>query len=429
MDPLSWISISIAAVLWISGIPIFAVFAVCGLIFLVSQGQSMILMPLHFFQAMNVYSLISVAFFILAGNIMVRTHSSDPLFRAAAAWVGHFRGGLAIGAVVASMLFGAISASSLATMTAIGSFAVPSMTQAGYDPKKSMAYLCACGGLGNLIPPSLCCIVFAALTGAPVLVLFMAGIFPGLVITVMLSVQAMFIFKTRREKATWKERWEATIRAIPPLLIPIFVLGSLYAGYATTVEVSILACVLALIIAAWYAPGEWKTASWNALVDIAGITSFIFFIFAASSFFIDMFAFAQIPQKLVMFLTSGELGKNALMLLIMVSLFIAGAVMDVIPLLFFVVPLTYQAIIAADIHYITYNFMLMQTAAIGFCTPPFAIGIFTMAVLFKVPAQTLFKTIWPFILTLIVHAFLFIYWEDGLLWLPRLLFSDSILGG
>jgi TRAP-type C4-dicarboxylate transport system permease large subunit len=210
-------------------------------------------------------------------------------------------------------------------------------------------------------------------------------------------------------------------------MIPVVVLGALYTGYATTVEVSILACIMTIVVAAYYRLLKWKIV-WQSALDVVGITAFIYFIFGASTFFVDMLAFAQIPQTLVSYLTTGNLSANALLIWLMVSLFIAGMLMDIIPLVFFIVPLTYQAVSAAGIHYLTYNFLIMQIGAIGFCTPPFAVGIFTMAILFKTPAQTIFKAVWIFIPVLILHMLLFIYWRDGLLWLPHLIFGDSIFG-
>ncbi|MCX5841733.1 MAG: TRAP transporter large permease [Deltaproteobacteria bacterium] len=242
---------------WVVGFPIWAAFGLGGIFLMVVwQGQPLLVYPHIFFQGMDSYSLLALPFFILSGQMMITGGAAKAIFRWIESFVGHFTGGLAVAAVIACMLFGTISGSTIATMAAISSICIPMMMEKKYDKNTSLGLLAASGSLGQLIPPSIIVIVFASLTGAPIDILFFAGFFPGFVLTAMLCIASVFAFRRKGgvvalPRVSWAERGRATVYALPALIIPLTILGGIYSGIMTPVEaaaVSIFICIPVSII-------------------------------------------------------------------------------------------------------------------------------------------------------------------------------------
>ena len=419
-----------AVIVLIIGFPIWIVFSVGGLIILLfSSAQALSTFPQAFFQAMESYSLLAVPFFLLAGQLMARSGASSALYQWMDKMVGHLPGGLAMAAVFSCMFFGTISGSTLATMAAIGSMAIPTMLEKGYDKKMSVALLAASGGLGNLIPPSIGCVLFGSLTGAPIEKLFVAGIVPGITLAFFLVITVGLICRIKgygiKPPASWKDRWESTLKALPALSVPVVVLGGIYGGMMTPVEAAGVACVWSLPVAAIYKSLSWKQI-WEALSRAITTSTMIYFILGGCVFFVHMLTYVEVPQKLINFITAANLSQNMLLLLMFLLLFFLGMIMEPVPILFLVVPLTASVVLQSGIHYMTFNFLMIATGSIGFCTPPVAMALFVMSEMFHVRIETLARAIVPFLIVLVIHCLFFIFFPKLILWLPELIWGEAI---
>ena len=413
---------------WAVGFPIWMAFALGGLfLFLFWQGQALIFFPHVFSDGLQSYSLLALPFFLLSGQMMITGGASKALFRWMESFVGHLPGGLAIAAVVACMFFGTISGSTLATMAAIGSMAIPVMLEKGYDKKYSLGLLAAAGCLGNLIPPSLTCILYSSLTGAPIDILFFAGFFPGVILTVLLSGMAYFIFRYKETPvlppASWKERWKSTIYALPALSIPVVILGGIYSGIMTPVEAAAVSVFVTVPVSIAYRSFNFKNMV-EAMKKAIITTAMIYFILGGIAVFVHSLVYAEVPQKLIAIVGQYQLSANQLLGVMLGVLVILDLFLEPVPMLFLVVPLTSKMVFSAGVHWITFNFLLMQYSAVMFCTPPLAMALFVMAQMFKARIEDVSKGVLPFLAVLVIHLIVFSFFPEWLLWLPRLVFGS-----
>jgi len=415
---------------WVVGFPIWMAFVIGGLFLLVFwQGQALIFFPHIFFQGLGSYSLLALPFFLLSGQMMITGGASKALFRWIESFVGHIPGGLAVAAVVACMFFGTISGSTLATMAAIGSMAIPAMLEKGYEKKYCLGLLAASGCLGNLIPPSIHCILYSSLTGAPIDILFFAGFFPGIILTIMLSVAAVLVFRWKKVQtlpaATWRERWKSTLNALPALSIPVVILGGIYSGIMTPVEAAAISVFMTIPVSVFYKSFNLKNTL-EAMKKAMVTTAMIYFILGGTTIFVNVLVYAEVPQKLIYLVEKHQLSMNQLLLIMLGVLMVLDVFLEPVPMLFLVVPLTSKVIFTSGVHWITFNFMLMQYGAVMFCTPPLAMALFVMAQMFKARIEDVTKGVLPFLAVLVIHLVLFLFFPEWLLWLPRLAFGSRV---
>ena len=415
---------------WGIGFPIWMAFSIGGL-FLVFfwQGQPLTAFPQIFFQGLSSYDLLALPFFLLSGQMMISGGVSKALFRWIESFVGHLPGGLAVSAVLACAFFSTISGSNVATMAAIGSMAIPVMVEKGYDKIYSLGLLAASSSLGNIIPPGISPILFSSLTGAPVDILFFSGFFPGIILAVMLCGMAVFIFKRKKTpvlpRASWGDRWRSTLYAIPAIIIPVVILGGIYGGLMTPVESAAVSIFITFPVAAFYKSLNVK-AMLEAMRKATVTTSMVYFILGGTAVFVNVLTYAEVPQKLIHLVEVYQLSQNELILVLLGILFFLDLVMEPVPMLFLVVPLTQKAVFTSGIHWITYNFMLMQYSAVMFCTPPLALALFVMAQMFNTRIEDVTKGVWPFLAVLVIHMVLFCFFPEWLMWLPRLVFGSRV---
>ena len=415
---------------WVIGFPIWMAFTLGGLFLIVFwQGQALTAFPQIFFQGMESYSLLALPFFLLSGQMMITGGASRALFRWIESFIGHLPGGLAVAGIVACMFFGTISGSTVATALAISSMAIPIMWEKGYDKKYSLGLFAASGSLGNLIPPSITCILFASLTGAPVDILFFAGFFPGIILTIMLSVMAVVVFKWKKTPivpaASWGERWRSTLYALPALGIPVVILGGIYSGMMTPVEAAAASVFVTIPVALIYKSFSFKNMV-EAMKKAMITTSMIYFILGGTTVFVNILTYAEVPQKLITLVTEYQLTQTQLIIFMLVLLAILDVFMEPVPMLFLVVPITSKVIFSSGIHWITFNFMLLQYGAVMFCTPPLAMALFAIAQFFKTRIEDVAKGVLPFLAVLVIHLILFCLFPEWLMWLPRLVFGSRV---
>ncbi|MCZ6503754.1 MAG: TRAP transporter large permease subunit, partial [Gammaproteobacteria bacterium] len=295
-------------------------------------NQSLISLAQKFFHTMQVYPLLAVPFFILAGTFMTTGGVARRMIDFANAMVGHYRGGLAMAALLACAFFAAVSGSAAATVVAVGSVMITGMVASGYTKKFAAGVICNSGTLGILIPPSLVMVVYGAITESSIGKLFMAGILPGIVLTAaMMGTIIVIAHKQelpRQEKADLKTVLRTFREASWGLMLVVIILGGIYAGIFTPTEAAAVSAVYAFFIAVFVYKDISIGHVPEVLVDASKITVMLMFIIANAFMFAFLLTTLQIPQAASEFITGLGLPVWGFLLVLNILLLLAGNFME-----------------------------------------------------------------------------------------------------
>jgi tripartite ATP-independent transporter DctM subunit len=363
----------------------------------------------------SVFTLMAIPFFIFAGDLMYRAGIADRLVRVADAAFGQVRGGLGLVDVGASMMFGAVSGSAIASASAIGSTMVPLMEERGYPKDYAVNVTVTAAIVGLLIPPSHNMIIYSAASGIGVSIgdLFLAGIVPGIMTGAMLMGTAWMIARKRGlpkgEFPGWREFGLSFVYAVPGLVTGIIIMGGILSGIFTPTESSAIAVIYTAAIGAF----AYRTLGWNAFWEAAQksvrTASMVLFIIAAASAFGFALALLEVPAALAELIGWMTANPILTMLIINVMLLALGTFMDMAPLIVITTPIFLPVAIGAGVDPVHFGIIMMINLGIGLVTPPVGSVLFVGSAVGKVPLALMVRTIWPFYLTLLVALVLITY--------------------
>ncbi|HSG63464.1 MAG TPA: TRAP transporter large permease subunit, partial [Gammaproteobacteria bacterium] len=296
------------------------------------SDQSLLSVVQQIFRSLQIYPLLALPFFILAGNFMTTGGVARRMIEFANALVGHFRGGLAMAALLSSAFFAAVSGSSPATVVAVGGTMISGMERSGYSRPFSAGLICNAGTLGILIPPSIVMVVYGAVTETSIGALFLAGLLPGLLLTlafmITIAVIAHMRGMPRQARVDAKGVLRAGLGALWGLLLIAIILGGIYLGAFTPTEAAAVSAVYALVIAVLvYRDLRWKQVP-GVLIQSAKTTSMLMFIIANAYLFAFVLTTEQIPQTLAEWIVGLGLSPWAFLLVLNGVLLVAGSLMD-----------------------------------------------------------------------------------------------------
>lgn len=365
------------------------------------------------FTAVNSFPLMAIPFFMLAGSLMEHGGISKQIIRFTESLVGHFSGGLAVAAILACMIFAAISGSAVATVAAIGGLIVPEMVDRKYPVAYSTAVCAAAGTMGPIIPPSTSFVIYASIAGISVSDIFMGGYIPGVLMGLGLIVYAVCTAKKRglprSKKATPKEILKIGGHAIWALFTPIIIVGGIATGICTPTEAGAISCVYAILVGiVVYHELTWEKLK-AALFDAAISSSIVMFLIATASVFSWILTIEQIPrlvQTTIMGLTDN---KYVLLFFINIVLLIVGTFMDCTPALTMLVPVLAPLATAYDIDLIHLGVLMTINLCIGLLTPPVGTCLFVGCRIGNLKLTELVKEIWPQIVVLIAVLLIVTY--------------------
>lgn len=375
---------------------------------------------------LNSFTLAAVPLFTFAGDIMGKGGISKRLLNVANIFFGNMTGGLGIVTIVACMFFAAISGAGSAVVAAIGLIMIPLMVQEGYDKDYSTAMVATAGGIGVIIPPSIPLVVYAVSANASVTALFTAGFPVGVLTGVALIAYALITSKKRgyvphHEKRTIKENLRLLWGAIPSLLLPVLVLGSIYAGVCTPTEAAAFSCILGILLSVVvYKEIAWKELPYMAFRALM-LSVPVSFIIGCSTGFGRILAIAQIPTVIANAILSLTTSKYFIMLLINILLLIIGCFMETNSSIIILVPILLPIINALGISPVQFGLVMVLNLSIGFITPPFGANLFMASEVSGVPYTRLARVIWPWIGVEIAVLLLITYIPSISLFLPRLI--------
>lgn len=358
------------------------------------------------FTAVNSFPLMAIPFFMLAGSLMEHGGISKRIIRFTESLVGHFSGGLAIAAILACMIFAAISGSAVATVAAIGGIIVPEMTERKYPVAYSTSVCTAAGTMGPIIPPSTSFVIYASIAGISVSDIFMGGYIPGVLMGIALIIYAVITAKKRNmprsEKASPMQVLKIFVNAIWALFTPIIIVGGIMTGICTPTEAGAISCVYAVLVGVLvYHELTWEKLK-AALKDAAVSSSIVMFLIATASVFSWILTIERIPQLVKDSIMSFTDSKYVVLLLINIVLLIVGTFMDCTPALTMLVPVMAPLASAYGINLIHLGVVMTINLCIGLLTPPVGTCLFVGCRIGKLSLTELVREIWPQMVVLIV---------------------------
>ena len=361
------------------------------------------------------YSLSVVPLFLLMGQFATRGGMSEALFAAAAAWLGHRRGGIAMAAIGACAGFGAICGSSLATAATMANVALPEMRRHGYAGSLATGCLAAGGTLGILIPPSVVLVIYAILTEQNIVKLFVAAFVPGIlaalgyILTVAIYVRLVPGAATPMARASAARRWRSLVQVWPVLLIFLAVIGGIYAGWFTPTEGAAVGAAGTGLLA-WRSGRLGRAGLRDCLLDTAVATGMIFFIVLGAAVFNTFLALTQMPQMAADWVAAAAIDPWLVLALILLSYLAFGCVMDSLSMILLTVPIFFPIVGGLDFGLpveetaIWFGILVLVTVELGLITPPVGLNIFIINSLAPdVPLGDSFRGVLPFIASDVVR--------------------------
>lgn len=320
------------------------------------------------------FPLMAIPFFVLAGELMNAGGISRRIVDVAGAWVGHFKGGLGYVAIFACVVMASLSGSAIADTAAVAALLIPMMRNAGYNLPRASGLIAAGGIIAPVIPPSIGFVMLGVVGNISITKLFIAGIFPGLLMALALVLTWAFQAKRdnmpRGEKLPVRKRWEATFAGVWALLLPVLIVGGLKGGYFTPTEAAVVAVFYALFVG-FVVYRELRVSQLYGLLLSAGKTSaVVMFLVAAAQVSAWLIAAANIPMAMADMLQPLVDSPMLLMLVLMGLIFVVGTALDFAPTILIMVPVLMPVVRMAGIDPVYFGVLFIMNNAIGLITPP-----------------------------------------------------------
>ena len=391
------------------------------------EGLPLLIVFQRIVSGVNVFAMMAIPFFIFAGDLMFHGGIAIRLVRFAQAAVGAVRGGLGVVNVFSSMLFGGISGSAIADISALGSILVPVMKDKGYDADYAVNVTVTSSIAGIIIPPSHNMIIFALATGGAVSIskLFLAGVVPGVLMCLCLAVTAYVVAVKRGYKAEkfpgWKMLAISFAGAIPGLLTAVIIVGGVLSGVFTVTESGAFGAIYAFVVTLLV----YRSITWTkfkmAVVSSVRTTSMVMILIACAGAFAYMLTFYRVPSKTVDLLMG--ITDNPILILLMINavLLLLGMIMDMAALILICTPIFLPVAAALGMDPIQFGIMMLVNLGLGLCTPPVGTCLFVGCAVGKLPIEKAVRTIWPFYMAIFVALMLITFIPAISLTLPRLL--------
>ena len=380
---------------------------------LMFSQDSLSSLAIKLFETSDAYTFLAIPFFLLSGAFMTTGGVAQRLIDFANACVGHIRGGLAIAAVLACMLFAALSGSSPATVAAVGSIAVAGMVRSGYPKEFGAGIICNAGTLGILIPPSIVMVVYSAATETSVGKLFMAGVIPGLLLGLMLMIAIYIVARIKKlpaqPRATFAQWLGCARRAFWGLLLLVIILGGIYSGMFTPTEAAAVAAVYSAFVALFVYKDMRLRDCPKVLLESGRLSIMLMFIIANAMLFAHVLTTEQIPQEITAWVISEGLTPIGFLLMVNVVLLIAGSFMEPSAIVLILAPIFFPIAMKLGIDPIHLGIVMVVNMEIGLVHPPVGLNLFvTSAVTGLTLGQTI-RAAMPWLMILLAFLVLVTY--------------------
>ena len=408
------------------GVPVALSLGMASLSYLALTGNLalMLAFPQRMIAGIDNFVLLTIPFFILAGNLMNAANLTQQIVLFAQMVVGRVRGGLAVVNIVASMMFSGVSGAATAEASAIGSVMIPSMKRDGYSGAYAAALTAVGSLLGPLVPPSLALILYGVLTGTSIADLFLAGIVPAVCLCLLLVVYALW--KARREDhplspvLTSDQKRSATVGAIPALLLPVIIVGGIRSGVFTPTEAAAVACVYALLIGGLV----YRSLSFKAIAsgfyETATMSAGVMLVVAMASMTAFVLGIENIPARIAASLLGVTESPVGLLILLNIVLLVLGLFLEPLAALILAMPILAALTPTIGIDPVQFGVMVVLNLMIGMVTPPVGLVLFIVSAIARTPLEAVTRAALPLIAISMVVLMLVAFVPQVSLFLPRL---------
>jgi len=408
----------------VSGVPIAFALGGLGLVLLLMNGLPPIIIAQNLYGGIDNFVLLAVPLFLMMSNVLLKGGVGRDLYAAVQSWVGHWPGGLAVATIISCALFSAISGSSVATAATIATIAIPEMLSRGYERGFVFGLLAAGGTLGILIPPSIPLIVYGVVAEESIVSLFLAGIGPGLMLSVAFIVFAMLHARfgkqahIRGARATGPERVRASLRALPTAMLAAIILAGIYLGVFTPTEAAGVGFVLALALTVFVL----RTMSWallrESMLESLKTTVTILLIVVGAKIFAKSVTLFHIPQDVSSLILTAELSAAGFMFVVCALLLVMGFFLESLSMLLIVVPLLHPALAGMGIDAVWFGIAFMIMIECALITPPVGMNLFVIQAVAKARLGEVTRGVWPFIVIMLASVVLIYLFPDIVLFIP-----------
>lgn len=390
-------------------------------------GPPMVTLPLYFLDGVDSFSLLAIPLFIFAGELMSETGVTLRLVRVAAAFVGHIRGGLANVAVVSNFIMAGISGSAIADAAATGTVLIPQMVRRGYPVRFACAVISASSTVGPIIPPSVSFVLIAAIVNLSVGQLFLAGVVPGVLMSLSMFVVTYFISRRRgfpvEIRASWNERLAAVFSAALPLAAPLLIVRVMTSGIATPTEAAAVLVLYIILIAMVV----FRSIGFIGLLHCASRAAMVSAIIMLTVGTAQIFSALTVTEQFGAILTQAMLAISGnlyvLLLIFNVLLLVLGTFMEPLPLMLVLGPIVFPMFQALGVDPIHLAVIMVINVVLGLLTPPVGLILSVVGVIGRIDPMEIFKELWPYMAVLVFVLLLVTYVPALSLWLPRLFFA------
>lgn len=371
------------------------------------------------------YLLLSIPLYILLGELLVRAGTTDKMYRSLSDWLNRLPGGLLHTNIGASAMFSAVSGSSVATAATISTVALPSFRKRRYDQRLVLGSIAAGASLGNLIPPGIAFIVYASMTNTSAARLYVAGVVPGAIMTLLFigTILAIALWKpelaaAREQAVSWRERLAHSVHLIGPLVVFGVVMGSIYTGWATVTESAALGVIVALPIVALY--GRLSIAllhdCFRATLRLTGMTALILI---GALYLNFVLALLGVPQAMASLVKTLQVSPLVLMWVFAGGYFVLGIALETMPLLVGTVPVVFPIVAAAGIDPVFFGVFVVLMCELSLLTPPIGMTLYVIqSVRGEGSIREVFQGTYPFVAAMVLMTAILIHFPQIATYLP-----------
>ncbi len=414
MEVITWLVFITLILFLLSSVPIGISLGVAVLITMQYVDLPTSFFTSKLFGALDNFPLMAVPFFIMSGEIMQRGSMAQSLLNFSRSLLGHVNGGLALISVVTCLFYGALCGAAAATMAAVGGIMIPAMEKDGYPKDFATAVNAAGGTLGVMIPPSVPLILIGASSGVSISDLFIAGIFPGLLVGLGIMVVSYIMVRKncyghRKPRASLREVMGALGDAKYALIVPIIVLGGIYGGLTTPTEAGVIAVVYALVAEGLILRTLSLKDTFAAFNASARTTAVIFLVVATATTLGHILMYYNIPDVMLTSIQQITNNPNVTIFIMIIIFLILGTFMDTGATILILTPMLMPVIRAQGIDPIHFGIIMIVTLAYGTLTPPLGLNLFVGCSISKVSIERLFIKVLPFLGVMLLMLLIIAY--------------------
>lgn len=407
-------------VLALFGAPLFVVIACGALLFFWSSGTNIVAVAGEHYRLASSPHLITIPLFTFAGFLLAKSEAADRLVRASRAFFGWMPGGLAVVVILSCAFFTTFTGASGVTIIALGGLLFPMLVQEDYPEDFSLGLITSSGSIGLLFPPSLPVILYGVVGTTDIDRLFVAGVFPGILMLSVLGGYSMFVgYRAKVPRHSWdgREAWESFWDAKWELLVPVVVLVGIYGGYVTVAEASAVAALYVLIIEVFltgdidlFGAPEEENSLFNVIRESMALVGAILMILGVAMGLTNYLVQEQVPMEILDFMQHYIESPIAFLILLNIFLLIVGCTMDIFSAIAVVVPLIAPIAKQYGIDEVHLGIIFLANLEIGYITPPVGLNLFISSVAFDKPVIRLYRVALPFFFLLLATLIIITFW-------------------